>query len=102
MHAQCDVESSARQFASQAAVGAAAVRFAEGDKLHVRYVAHQPRLGPADNPRDAGVGPVVLESANDGKRVTRVADCRESYDANLFGRSVCEQLRQVDNEGRIR
>jgi hypothetical protein len=31
-----------------------------------------------------------------------VANRRESDDANVFGRRIFEQVRQVDNRGRIR
>ena len=49
-----------------------------------------------------GGGPVVLEVANHGERVAGVADRRKPKDADVFGRRVCEQVRQVDNEGRTR
>ncbi len=74
----------------------------EGDKLDVSDAAHQGRLGLADDPRDTSVGPVILKVANYRERVAGIADRRKSKDANIFGRRVCEQVRQVDNKGRNR
>jgi hypothetical protein len=76
--------------------------FIEGDKLYIRYVAHEPGFGSADDPGDAGVRPVILKVAHDSKRMAGVANRRESDDADVFGRRVCEQLRQIDNKGRVR
>jgi hypothetical protein len=59
--------------------------FIEGDKLDVRYVAQQACFGFADDPGDAGLRPVILEVAHDGKRM-----------------AGSEQVRQVDNKGRNR
>ena len=102
MHAQGDIELSARKLTGQFAVGVPAVGFVEGDKLHVRYVAHQPGLGATDNPGDAGVGPVILKIAYYRERVTGVADRGKPKDADVFGRRVGERVRQVDNKGRKR
>ncbi|MBW2475246.1 MAG: hypothetical protein JRE56_11735, partial [Deltaproteobacteria bacterium] len=76
--------------------------FIEGDKLDVPYAAHEACFGLADDPRDASAGPVILKVADDRERVTGVADRREPKNADFFGRRVCEQVRQVDNKGRIR
>jgi len=76
--------------------------FIEGDKLHVRYVVHETGFGFADEPGDAGVRPVILKVAHDSERMAGVANRRESNDADVFGRRICEQVRQIDNKGRIR
>jgi hypothetical protein len=102
MHAQGDIETPAGQLPSHVRIGSGASGFIEGDKLHVRYVAQQGCFGFADEPGDAGVGPVILKVANDSKRMAGVANRRESDDANVFGRRIFEQVRQVDNRGRIR
>ena len=102
MHAKRCVEPSARQLPPDVAIRIPTFGFIEGDKLDVSYVAHEGRFGLADDPRDAGGGPVVLKVAYYRERVAGIADRGEPKNADFFGRRVCEQVRQVDNEGRNR
>jgi hypothetical protein len=102
MHAKRHVEVPSRQSPAHVTVSAQSFGFVEGDKLDVANITHQGRFGLADDPGDTGVGPVILEVAHYCECVAGIADRREPENADVFGRRVCEQVRQVDNKGRIR
>jgi hypothetical protein len=55
-------------------VGCRSFRFIEDDKLDASDIREQKTFRPANDPRDSGIGPVVLQIANNGKRIAGVAD----------------------------
>ena len=74
MHTQRDIEAFACKSSFDVLVRRAPFRFIEDDKLDACDVCHQKTFSFADNPRDTSVRPVILQVANNGKRVAGIAD----------------------------
>ena len=70
-----DIEVFATQRHAHVLIGGTATRLVKDNEFDVLNIGHQPGFCLADNPGDACVGPVVLHTAYNGKRVARVADC---------------------------
>jgi heptosyltransferase-2 len=82
VHAQQYVEATLADGIEDRAVGATTLPLVENDKLDSRNVAEQARLGPADNPREFRVGPVVLQIAHDSERMAGIADRGQANEAH--------------------
>ncbi len=100
MHAQCDIEFPSRQRFFDIVVSSPSFGFIEDDKLDVRDIRKQQGFDLGDNPGDVGIGPVILQITNNGKRMAGIAKRREADDTYVFGRRV--NLSQVDTRGRNR
>ncbi len=84
VHAQGHVEVPAPELLAYRVVGAATCRLIENDKLDVRYLGHQRCLGFANDPGNPRVGPVVLQTTNNGQRMAGIADRRKAHDADVL------------------
>jgi hypothetical protein len=73
-------------------VGVAAFALVEDDKLDVRNIRHQAGFCFADDPGDPGFRPGILNSADDGQCMTRIANVRQADNADTFGRRLFEHL----------
>ena len=84
MHTQRNVEATAAKLLANVCVSGMTFALIENDKLNARNIGHQASFCFADNPGDSRFGPGVLNSTNDGKRMTSIANRRKANDTNTF------------------
>ena len=94
MHAQGNVEVPTAQRSAHIAVGRESACLVKDHEIDVGDVPHKRSFGPANDPGDAGVRPVVLDSADDGKGMAGIADGGEAQDADACGLRLQVQIRQ--------
>ena len=92
VHHEQKVEAPPGQMPAQAHEAARCGRLVEHGELDAVDARHQRRLGPADDPREAGVRPRALQRAHDWQRMTGVADRGEAQDADILRGVIPEFL----------
>jgi len=98
MHAQCDIEPAVVEHFANVRIGSTTFALIENDKLDARNIGHQSSFCFADNPGDSRVRPGVLNRANDGKCMTRIANRRKTNDTNTVGWRLLKHLCKPETE----
>ena len=107
VHAKGNIESTTAQPGLQVAICGATFAFVENDKLDARYICHQAGFGLADDPGQVSFRPRILYGADNGQRMTGIADMGKSDDAytlwRRFFKHFCkpESLTMLTRDARV-